>query len=231
MSVHFLREIERLKLLTLELSALVEENLRRAVRAIEGRDVELARKVIEGDAQIDDEELAVEEECLKILALHQPVAADLRFVVAVLKIDSDLERIGDYAVSLAKRTLALSGRALPDVNFSFGPMAEKAQQMVRRAIDALVNLDAGTARAVCAADDEMDSMRREVQQRMVEALARESTPDGVGLLLQVLSVARHLERIADHAVSIAEDLLYMIEGRIVRHAASAAAGAGGAPAA
>lgn len=215
MALHLMRELDKLKRLIVELSALVEENQQQALRALERRDAALARHVMEKDAAVDQAEVEVEEECLKILALYQPVAVDLRFIVAVLKINSDLERIGDLAVNMAERAVALAELPPPDVPLDFGGMADKASRMVRNALDSLVNLDLDLARTVREADDEVDEMNREMYVRIRAALAKH--PDHAESLLHLLSSSRHLERIADHATNIAEDVMYMIEGDIVRH--------------
>jgi len=217
MSQHFQREIERLKKKILALSAVVEDSVRRAIRSVEERDTVLAQRVIKTDADIDQTEIDVEEDCLKILALHQPVAIDLRFIVAVLKINNDLERIGDMAANIAERAVFLSTQDKLDIPFNLRDMAEKAQSMLRRSLDALVNLDSALALQVCADDDEVDALYAKMYD-----LARESIlaqPESIEILLNMLTVSRALERIADHATNIAEDVIYMIEGEIVRHGA------------
>lgn len=216
MSLHLEREINALKKRILRLGALVEEQLERAVTSVLTRDVKLANQVIEQDGVIDEMEVEVEEECLKILALHQPVAIDLRFIIAVLKIDADLERLGDIAVHIAQRGARvieqLPAHAIPR---EFSAIAERVRRMVRACLDALVNLDATAARGVCEEDAVVDKQCREMYEHVKAAIARE--PEHVGPLIELLMIPRHLERIADHATNIAEDLLYMIEGRIVRH--------------
>ncbi len=213
------RELERLKKMILAVCAVVEENVGRSVRAIETRDRELARRVIESDKEIDRTEVDVEEECLKVLALHQPVASDLRFIVAVLKINSDLERIGDLAVNIAERAEALASRERIRAPIDVVAMSEKARAMLRKSLDALVTLDPKLAREVGAHDDEVDAMNRE----NFAKIQQEIRADLVDLdsLLQFLSVSRYLERIADHASNIAEDVVYLTEGNIVRHKGSA----------
>lgn len=217
MAGHFIKEIEKLKTQILELSAVVEEDLRRAVRSIEERDASLAEKVIEADSQIDRQEVDVEEECLKILTLYQPVATDLRFVIAVLKINNDLERIGDLAVNIAERAIFLSTMPPSLVPLDFARMMEKVQEMVKKSLDSLVRLDAALAREVCADDDVVDDLNREMYELIKEGIRRNPTKDNINVMIHLLSVSRHLERIADHATNIAEDLIYMIEGEIVRH--------------
>jgi phosphate transport system protein len=215
MPVHLQREIENLKKKLLALGARVEQAVREATLSIETRDYELAQKIIQNDPRIDSMEVGVEEDCLKILALHQPVAIDLRFIVAVLKINNDLERIGDLAVNIAERSAFLSKH--PPVGFSLGlvEMADKAQDMLKHSLDALVNLSSGLAQEVCASDDVVDAMNRQMYLKIQDAIR--SHPDYLDALIHLLSVSRHLERIADHATNIAEDVIYMVEGRIARH--------------
>ncbi len=215
MRVHMQREIERLKQQVMALSAEVESDLRTAVRAFEDREPTLAQIVLDREAVTNAMEVDVEEECLKILALYQPVAADLRYIVAVLKINHDLERIGDLGVHIAERGLFLSQKPKIDVPFPVGQMADRSQAMLKKVLDAFANLDGAAALEVCAADREVDQIHREIFQRVKEAVTR--NPQMFEPLLQILHISRFLERIADHATNIAEDLIYLIEGRIVRH--------------
>jgi phosphate transport system protein len=217
MPVHLRREIENLKKKVLSLSAIVEERVRQAVKAVEARDADLAQQVIDGDLQIDHAEVEVEEDCLKILALHQPVAVDLRFIVAVLKINSDLERIGDLAVNIAERAAYLATHETREILFDFPGMAAKAQSMLKRSLDALVNMDAGLARRVCADDDEVDAINRQIYDQVKQTIPEH--PEDVGPLIHLLSISRHIERIADLATNIGEDVVYMVEGEIIRHRA------------
>lgn len=215
MPVHLQREIENLKKKLLALGARVETAVREATISIENRDYEIARSIIQNDPRIDLMEIGVEEDCLKVLALHQPVAIDLRFIVAVLKINNDLERIGDLAVNIAERSAFLAKH--PPVGFSLGlvEMADKAQDMLKHSLDALVNLSSGLAQEVCAGDDEVDAMNRQMYLKIQDAIR--NSPEKLESLVHLLSVSRHLERIADHATNIAEDVIYMVEGRIARH--------------
>ncbi|MDZ7373209.1 MAG: phosphate signaling complex protein PhoU [candidate division KSB1 bacterium] len=215
MSRHFQRELARLKDRLLLDAGRVENQLRKAVQAVQNLDGDLAREVIADDAAVDAAEVELEEECLKIVALYQPVARDLRLVVAVLKINNDLERIGDLAVNIAERAEYLSSRAPIWVDFDLEGMASMVISMVRESLDALVNLDPEVARSVCARDETIDNRNREVFHLIVE-MAKQH-PDQVDRLIPYMMVARHLERVADHATNIAEDVLYMIEGEIVRH--------------
>ena len=215
MAVHMKREIGKLKKMLLSLCRVVEERLKQAVRSIKERNANLARKVIEADMEIDHIEVDVEEECLKILALYQPVAVDLRFIVTALKINNDLERIGDLAVNIAEHSQFLAAQPRIDVPFDFDAMAEKTQSMLRRSLDALVNMDRKLAHEVCAADDEVDAMNRQMYQILQDGIR--ANPTQMESLIHLLSASRHLERIADHATNIAEDVIYMVEGEIVRH--------------
>ncbi|HMP77198.1 MAG TPA: phosphate signaling complex protein PhoU [Kiritimatiellia bacterium] len=215
MAVHFMRELDNLKKLSLTLAAMVEDNLRLSVKAVLERDEPLARKVIEADHDVDVQEVAVEEECLKILALYQPVAHDLRFIVAMLKINHDLERIGDLAVNIGERAVTLAQRPQLTRDFQVQQLADTAQSMVSRSLDALINLDAKLARVIWLEDDEADKRNRELLNAVEEEIQRDASQ--LQSLLALTSVSRTLERIADHATNIAKDVIYMIEGDIVRH--------------
>lgn len=215
MTVLFEKELENLKKLILTEGSLVEEAIARAIQAFLNRDVEQAQAVIRDDKKLDRMEIDVEEECLKILALHHPVANDLRFVVAVLKINNDLERMGDLAANIAKRADFIARNEPIRLDFNFPGMAAKAQSMVRRSIDALIGRDAALARQVCVDDDELDVMRHSLHQ-IVPARV-EQKPEAADLLIEYLAIARHLERLGDMATNIAEDVIYMAEGEIIRH--------------
>jgi phosphate transport system protein len=217
MPIHLQREIENLKKKILNLGARVEKGVREATLCIEQRDGDLAQKIIDNDIEIDHKEVEVEEDCLKILALHQPVAIDLRFLVAVLKINNDLERIGDLAVNIAERAVFLATQPLVAVSLDFTGMARKAQLMVQNSLDALINFSVEEAYEVCAYDDEIDAMNRQMYLMVQEGIR--ARPDQVESLIHLLSASRHLERIADHATNIAEDVIYMIEGQVIRHKA------------
>jgi phosphate transport system protein len=212
---HLQREIGGLKKKILSLGAKVEAAVREATLSIEERNARLARKIIEKDIEIDHQEIEVEEDCLKILALHQPVAIDLRFIVAVLKINNDLERIGDLAVNIAERSAFLATQPKVTVSFDFTGMAHKARLMLKKSLDALVNLSVDLAHEVCAADDEIDAINRQMYLAVQDGIR--AHPEQMESLIHLLSASRHLERIADHATNIAEDVIYTIQGEIVRH--------------
>jgi phosphate transport system protein len=225
MSRHLAAEIAALKTQLLHLAAVVEQAVRNAVKALEEGDTGLAASIIDGDIEIDHTEVRFEEECLKVLALHQPVAGDLRFIVAILKINSDLERVGDLAVHMAEKAISLSRQAVIGIPEGFGAMAEKSQAMLVRSIGAFVSLDTDLARSISAGDDEVDDMNRTISRRIkVEMRAH---PENLDALMDVLSVSRNVERIADHATNIAEDVIYLVEGEIVRHKEKEAKSPGG----
>ncbi|MBD3349438.1 MAG: phosphate signaling complex protein PhoU [Candidatus Eisenbacteria bacterium] len=215
MSRHLQNEIEKLKKRILHLGAMVERALDRAAEAVMTRDADVARSVIEADSEVDRIEVDVEEECLKILALHQPVAADLRYVVAVLKINNDLERVGDLAANIAERAEFLASRSLPPEARGLPAMVEAVRDMLRRSLDSLVKMDSRLAREVLDSDSSVDDMNRKMFELVQEAIR--ARPSDIGTLILLQSVSRYLERIADHATNVAEDVIYMLEGEIARH--------------
>lgn len=219
MSQHFFREIEGLKKKLLIVGSIVEERIAKALAAVVKHDAKLALEVVEGDTEIDQMEVDVEEDCLKILALYQPVAIDLRFVVAVLKINSDLERMADHAVNIARRAEYLATYPDADLPPDLEGMLQKAQTMVRESLDAFVRQDAVMARRVCMADREVDQLNRQMHVLIQQQIR--ANPERVEQLIHQLSVSRQLERIADLATNIAEDVVYTVEGEIIRHRTAA----------
>lgn len=215
MTTHLQREINNLKKKILSMGAEVESSLKKAVDALITRNIPLAEEVINSDEAMDQLEVEIEEECLKILALHQPVAIDLRYVIAVLKINNDLERIGDLGVNIAERAGYLATHAPIDLPLDFKGMADKTQLMLKHCLDSLVNSDSHLARQVRASDDEVDAINRHMYDLIHDYIRKH--PDRVEESLHLLSASRHLERIADQATNIAEDVIYMVEGEIVRH--------------
>ncbi len=215
MRIHLQRDIEKLKRRLLVLSTEVEEAVRQSIRALAERDVALARQVVEREIQTNTMEVDVEEDCLKILALHQPVAGDLRYIIAVLKMDRDLERIADLAAHIAERGLALFELPSLDIPFRLDEMGTKVQAMLKKALDAFVSLNTEAAHEVCAMDGEINAIKKDTFRQVRQAVME--VPQKFDPLMQVMHISRHLERIADHATNIAEDLIYLVEGRIVRH--------------
>ena len=212
---HLQRELEKIKKRILSLGALAEERVHRTAEALYNRDAGAARKIIESDWEIDEMEVEVEEECLKILALYQPVAVDLRFLVATIKINNDLERIGDEAVNISERVVTMARGPDPGFVFDYMPMAEKVQTMLKMSLDALVNLDIDLAYKVITLDDEVDAIKEEAYDKVKAAIKEK--PDRVGYMINLLLISRHLERLADHCTNIAEEVIYLIEGEIIRH--------------
>jgi phosphate transport system protein len=215
MTKHFHRELEKIKQRILALGALVEERVQMARTAVDEKDAALAQKIIMNDFEIDEMEVEVEEECLKVLALHQPVAVDLRFLVAVIKINNDLERIGDQAVNIAQRVITIAKQDIENFVFDYSVMSEKAQVMLKMSLDSLVNLDIDLALKVCTMDDEVDELKDQAYDRIKQAM--KSDPDHLGYYINLLLISRHVERLADHSTNIAEEVIYLIEGDIVRH--------------
>jgi phosphate transport system protein len=179
------------------------------------RDAALAQQVAEGDDEIDEMEVEVEEDCLKILALYQPVAIDLRFVVAVLKMNNDLERMADTAVNIARRAEYLASQPQVDLPPRLTDMTQKVQGMVKQSLDAMVQGDTALARKVCVADREVDQINKAMHVWIQEEMRKH--PNQIERLMHTLSISRHLERIGDLATNVAEDVIYTVEGEIVRH--------------
>ena len=215
MSKHLQRDLDNLQRDLLQLAASVEDAIHKAIRSLKDRDVTVAEKVIEGDAQIDSDENLVEEECLKILALHQPVAVDLRRIAAALKINTELERMGDLAEDIAERAERLAQLPELPTPAKLQRMTDLTVSMVRQSLDAFVHLDARLARTVCRLDDEVDRYNAEIIDEVIRIM--KSSPDMVEPGMSLFSAVRHLERIADHATNIAEDVVYLAEGEIIRH--------------
>ncbi|MEL7059815.1 MAG: phosphate signaling complex protein PhoU [Acidobacteriota bacterium] len=213
--MHLHRDLDKLKKEILILGSLAEDALASAILALRDRRPNLAKEVQDGDQRLDEREIRIEEECLKILALHQPVATDLRFVVAVMKVNNDLERVGDLAGNLAARAAYLAQRAVVDRPPGLERMADAVPAMLRKALESLVRLDTLMARQVLKDDQEIDATHSElyadIAQRMRDA------PDEIDELMQLLSTSRYLERIADLATNIAEDVIFMVDGDVVRH--------------
>lgn len=215
MTLLMLRELDRIKKGLLELCAMVEESVVKAIQAVVNNNVDLAREVIAGDDEIDTREVELDEECFKLIALYQPVAVDLRFVVAVIKFNNDLERIADLAANIAERALVLATSRDISAPYDVAQMTDAVQDMLKKSLDALVNLDVELARRVLTMDDEVDHMHSNNYQLVKDEIRKR--PEHIDALLQYVTVSRHLERIADLATNIAEDVVYIVEGEIVRH--------------
>jgi phosphate transport system protein len=216
-------EIEKLKNKIVYLGTSVQENLYKSVQALWEKNSDLAQQVIATDKnEIDSIEISVEEECLRLLALHQPVASDLRFIITVLKINNDLERIGDLAAKIADKVLLLNeittvsfvadGMRIPEI---FNAMFAKTVWMFQSTMDAFVNEDIDLAYKVCLTDEEVDLDKMSIRTQMEASIMQD--PAQLVYLAKLISVSRSLERIADHCTNICEDIIYMAQGKIVRH--------------
>jgi phosphate transport system protein len=216
MTKHFERNLDYLKRGILAIGSLVEELMNKATVALIDRRVALAQELLLCDDEVDEREVEFEEECLKALALHQPVAGDLRFIVAVMKVNQMLERMGDLAINIAERAIYLAqheplGAPLERIKL----MVDKVRAMVRSSLDALVNVDAAEARQVIAQDDEVDDLNAALIRELLALMTADVSV--IERAVHMLLISRHLERIADHACNIAEDVVFMVEGEIIRH--------------
>jgi phosphate transport system protein len=216
----FHHELINLKKKLMLVSTMVEERVRTAASVISSRDEETIQKLILTDYEIDEMEVEIEEDCLKILALHQPVASDLRFIIAVIKINNEIERIADMAVSIAIRVQTISEDIeqcdIQDNTWvhEYNRMSEKVITMLRMSLDALVNRDSKLARKVFILDDDVDAILKESYDRARQMLRRDTSHPGC--LINIYLLARHLERIGDRATNIAEEVIHLVEGTIVR---------------
>jgi phosphate transport system protein len=215
MTKHMQRDQERLQALVLKMAGCVEGAVYTAIRALRDRDPDAAAVVVNGDTEIDLLENEVFEECLKILALHQPVAVDLRRTTAVMLIITDLERMGDLAVGIAERAVELAAPPHFPIPERLAHMTAVTTDMVRKSLDSFVHRNPDSARAVIRLDDEVDADNRQIIAWIGEQMKH--SPDRVLPGIAMFSAIRHLERIADHATAIAEDVIYLVEGEIVRH--------------
>ncbi len=216
MSLHLQRDLDLLKKHILQLGGMVETAINCAIIALKDRRPDLAEKVFREEKHIDQKEVFIEEECLKILALHQPVAVDLRFIVVVLKVNNDLERIGDFAVNIASRSLFLSSQSPVPCPSEFSErMGDTIRTMLRNSLDSLVRLDVALAKSVIAMDNEVDDINRNMYVQL-QALMK-SNPATVERAISLLSSSRYLERVADLTTNIAEDVIFMVDGDVVRH--------------
>ena len=212
---HFQQELEQLKAKLLEMSALVENAIYRSVQGVVERNAELAEQVLKNETRINQLEIEIDDMAIGLLALQAPLAADQRLVTAAIKINNDLERMGDLSVSIAQSALALIKEPLIRPLIDIPHVAGLAQGMVRKALDSFVNRDPEMARSVLASDDAVDNMRTASYHELISFM--EKNPQQISQALYLLSVVRNLERIADHATNIAEDVLFLVKAIDVRH--------------
>jgi phosphate transport system protein len=215
MMQHLHREIEAVKKEIIRVASLVETNLRESIKALVTRDFHLAQEITKRDHIIDELEVEIEEECLKIFALYQPVAVDLRYLVAFLKLNNDLERIGDLACNIASRAASIAAKDQLEIPSQIPKMSELVQKMLKDSLDALVDLDSAKAKDVLFQDDSVDNLHISMYREVADMIRKD--PEHVELWIEMMAVSRYLERVADHCTNIAEDVEYMVNGRIQRH--------------
>jgi len=216
MSVHMQLDLSDLHRDLLSMCARVEDMIHRAVRQLSTPDFEETRQLISEDTDIDRWDVRIEDACLKILALYQPVAIDLRRITTVMKVSGELERVADLAVNIAERASGLLNSPQVVIPDQLTEMAERAVDMLHRSIDAYVDLNSELARQVCAEDDQIDHVTKGLLDQLIDAMHQQ--PALLDSYLHLFSAVRHVERVADHATNIAEDVVYLVEGRIIRHA-------------
>jgi phosphate transport system protein len=215
MTKHLEHELKQLKKRLLELGAMAEDRLNKAIVAISDFDQALAQEIIDTDYQIDELEVEIEEECLKAIALYQPVAIDLRFLGVTIKINNDLERIADEAVNMAHRVKMLAKTGEQGKYYDYFPMGRKVKNMLSKSLNAFVEKDVLAAKEVLFADDEIDMLRNDIYDELKNL--GDAKTINTAYLLNFFLISRHLERVADHATNIAEEVIYMVEGEIIRH--------------
>jgi len=215
METHFQKELNELKQNLLKMATIVEEAIHDSVQSLVKRDSELAQKTFSMEDQINKMEIAIEDMCLKLLALRQPMAADLRFITAALKIVTDLERMGDQAVNICERAISLNQEPQLKPYIDIPRIAEIAQSMVKDVLDAFVNRDVKLARSVCERDDLVDGLNDQVFRELLTYMI--SDPKTITRAVHLMIVCRCLERIADHATNIAEDVIFMVDALVIKH--------------
>ncbi len=215
MSIHLIKEIDKLRKLALRVAGTVEEDLLKAVSLLQHRNTERLYELMEADKTIDMMEVEVEEECLKVLALHQPVAADLRYIICILKMNNDLERIGDLAINIAKKANRLTTLMESTYTRQLHTMGMAATEMVHDALTTLINSDIDLAREICIRDDKLDIQKKDLSKKLIEAikLNSENTDD----FIAAFGIVRNIERVGDLATNISEDVIYSLTGEIIRH--------------
>lgn len=215
MQRHFDEELEKLKEKILKMSSLVEKAIHLSIKALVDRESELAQQIIKSDDQVNMLEIEIDEFSLKLLALRQPQAGDLRLITSIMKINNDLERIGDLAVNIAERTMELLKFPIVKPLIDIPRMAEIAQGMVKDSLDAFVNRDSKLARSVCERDDKVDNLNDRIFRDLLTYMLQ--NPKTIERAVNLILVGRNLERIADHATNICEDVIYIVDGKTIKH--------------
>ncbi len=215
MERHFDDELKELEEKLFHMASLAEESIAKAVKSLVERDSAIAQDVIESDEAMNMRDIEIDELCLRLLALQQPIAKDLRFISSAMKINNNLERIGDLSVNIAKRSLDLLKEPSLKPLIDIPRMAGLAQKMVKDSLDAFVNRDADRARNVCLRDDEVDQLNHQIFRELLTYMLQD--PKTITRSVDLILIGRHLERIADHATNIAEEVVYMVKGKNIKH--------------
>ncbi|MEA2059491.1 MAG: phosphate signaling complex protein PhoU [Thermodesulfobacteriota bacterium] len=215
MAANLQKEMNKIKKQILSLGGMVENSLKTAVTAVRDNDALSAQQIIDSDIEIDELEVEIEEECLKLIALYQPVAIDLRFLIVVIKINNDLERIADLAANICRRITSISGKNLGNYVYDYHDMSEQTALMLKTSLDAMVAMDSDMAEQAIKMDMKVNDMRNEAYDTMKTAIIK--SPQYCGRIVNRYLISRHLERIGDHIKNIAEEVIHLVRGEIVRH--------------
>jgi phosphate transport system protein len=212
---HFDEELGALKEKILRMGAMVEEQIANAIKALVERDTDLARHVIENDHRVNAMDVQIDEDCLRLIALHQPMAGDLRFLTTAMKISTELERMSDLAENISERSIELNEEPQLKPYIDIPRMAQEALRMVKESLDAFVNRNSELARSVCKADDVIDDLNHQIFRELLSFMIED--PQTTTRAIRISFISKYLERIADHATNIAELVVYLVEGKIIRH--------------
>ncbi|HTN44566.1 MAG TPA: phosphate signaling complex protein PhoU [Nitrospiria bacterium] len=215
MQRHFDEELATLKEKILRMGAMVEEQITNAIKALVERDTDLARHVIENDHRVNAMDVQIDEDCLRLIALHQPMAGDLRFLTTAMKISTELERMSDLAENISERSIELNEEPQLKPYIDIPRMAQEALRMVKESLDAFVNRNSELARSVCKADDVIDDLNHQIFRELLSFMIED--PQTTTRAIRISFISKYLERIADHATNIAELVVYLVEGKIIRH--------------
>lgn len=215
MQRHFDEELKALKEKILRMGGMVEEQIAHSIKSLVDRDSDLARRVIENDHRVNAMDVEIDEDCLSLIALHQPMARDLRFLTTAMKISTELERMSDLAENISERAVELNEEPLLKPYIDIPRMAEHAQRMVKETLDAFVNQDSGLARKVCRDDDFMDNLNHQIFRELLSFMIED--PRTTARAIRISFISKYLERMADHATNVAELVVYLVEGKIIRH--------------
>jgi phosphate transport system protein len=215
MDRHFDEELQNVKKALLEIAAMVEDSIVRSLDAMKRKNTKAAEKVLEIDHEIDKREMAIEEQCIELIARHQPVGADLRFLVGVIKINNDLERMGDHAVNIATQVAYLIDKPRIKNVTNIWSMAREVKEMLKLSVESFMNSDVEKAQEICARDNIVDEMRDEIVRILLTHMLED--PEKIGAAIPLLLVAKNLERIADLSTNICEDVIYIAQARVIKH--------------